>query len=102
MPALAAILANVFRAMLLANVGKFVLKIFGVIVISYATNKFVMDPALDTIRSYLNGSYGGGEIGMWVLSTLGMLRFDVACSILIGAYSTRASLQAAEAILVKN
>lgn len=95
------VLINLLRMMLMAKAGSFLLKIFGVLGISLAAQHYVITPATDQLHSYLNSNFGGGEIGTWISATLGMLRFDVACSILIGAYTTKATLDSAKAVLVK-
>ena len=63
--------------------------------ISYGTQKLVIGPALDQIRGYMTGF--SGDLLQW----LGLLQFDRAVTMILGAMATKAGLAAAKVFLAK-
>jgi hypothetical protein len=102
MPALVAFLINALRALVLARIATWALKVLGVLGLSFATQQYVVGPAIESFKSYVNSDFGGGDIGSYLAAFLGLIRFDQGCSIIIGAITFKATADTVKAILVKS
>lgn len=85
MGALIPVLINMLRVALFVHAGKIVVGILGFLGLSFATDRYVIDPMLDQIRAMMTTG-PGGSFGTTAINYLGILRLDVAVSMTISAY----------------
>lgn len=101
MPAIVvAFLVNALRLMLMAQAGRIILGILGFFGLQFAVQKFAVGPAMNQISGMLqNGA--SGEFASTLLAWVGVLKFDVAISMLISAVTMRFAITAGKAFLSK-
>ena len=87
----------VFRS----RVGLIILQILVWMGITYGTQKVVIQPTIDQLKGYMAGMGASTGIGLAAFHWLGVLKFDVACTMIISAYVTRAGVGAAKIAIMK-
>lgn len=99
-PAIVAALMTVMRVLLIAKAGSIVLAVLLFFGFDWAVNKFAIDPALDALSGWM-GQVGTGHWGAIAMQWAGVLNIDKAVSVLISAFTTKASINSAKVFLTK-
>lgn len=105
MPALVASLVaslmTVLRVLLIAKIGSIIVAALAFFGLSFAVNKYSVQPALDALEHHV-GQLGaaGGHVAS-AIQWAGVLNFDQAVTILISAYTVKWGLQTARVFLTK-
>lgn len=89
--ALGTLLGRVITVYLVGKAGQFVLNLFAFFGLAWASNSFVIQPALDQILGFF------AQIPPELKNWLGFFRFDVCAAMLLSAYT----ISAAKVFLVK-
>ncbi|MGF0666547.1 DUF2523 family protein [Stenotrophomonas maltophilia] len=69
--------------------------------ISWATNEFLVQPWIDQMEQAMRAGAPGGEWGALVIAYAGMMKFDVACTMIASAVSAKFAVGAAKTFLTK-
>lgn len=67
--------------------------------LSFGAHQVAVQPAIDQLEAFASQQGGSGDYATMALAWMGVLRFDQVLTILIGAVSTRAGIQAGRAFL---
>ena len=84
-----------------SRIGWMITQIFLWLGLTYATTKLVLTPTIDAIKGYAQFSGGSGEMAAAAVAWLGVLKFDVALTMLFGAISLKAATNAGRAFLTR-
>lgn len=101
MPALIAILVNALRILFMSRLGVMIAGALAWFGLSWGTQKVAIQPAIDTLSSYMNFGAGGGSFASAAIAYMGVLHFDTAVSMIISAFATRNGVKAARAVLLR-
>lgn len=105
MPILAPILAGLLEGLMWlfrTQLGRFIVGALLWLGLSFSTQKVVMGPAISQLTSLVtNIGSQGGDYGAIAIQWLGVLKFDVAISMIVGTYASIASVAATRAFLTK-
>lgn len=101
MAAVAAALLMGLRILLMAKLGAMVARVLLFFGITWATNEYALQPALDQIASYMNAT-PNGQFGAWALGWAGVMNLDVAVSMLLSAMSAAWTIKQARVFLSKS
>jgi hypothetical protein len=76
---------------------------FGVILawagITYGTQSFVVGPSLDALETLAqNAGNGAGDFGAKAIQWLGVMNFDIACTMVIGVVGAAQALSATKLV----
>ncbi len=63
--------------------------------VSLATYKSAVEPFIDQLKSYAQSGLGGGQLGAIALQWAGLMKFDVAITMIISAVAAKHALNAA-------
>jgi hypothetical protein len=69
--------------------------------LTYGTTKMVMGPTISLLEGYMQSGGGGGDIGAAITNWMGVLKFDIAVTMIISAYVAKQSFNAAKVALHK-
>lgn len=70
--------------------------------LSWATHEFAVEPWIDNMTELTQtGTSVGGEWGGVLVAYLGIMKFDVACTMIASAVAAKFAVGAAKAFLVK-
>lgn len=100
MPAIIAALLTGLRILLMAKLGAMVARVFLFFGVTWATNEFALQPALDQVAALMTSS-PGGEFGTWALQWAGVMRLDVCVSMLLSCLSAVWTIKQARVFLSK-
>ncbi len=89
---------NSLRVMLFTWNGSFALGILAFFGLTWGVHRVIMTPSIGFIQNLMGGG-PGGEFGATAIAWMGVLRFDVAVSMIVGALVARAAISAAKAAL---
>jgi len=101
MPILVGIIIDAIVWVFESRIGLFILSALVWLGISYGTQTIVIGPAITALQGYVSGMSSGSGMGAVAFNWIGVLRFDVALTMVISAYSTRVSVGAAKVLLKK-
>lgn len=91
---------NALRLLFGTRLGVWVAAALAWLGISFASYKVVLDPALDQVRSIAQTG-GAGPYAADAIGWMGVLKFDQAITMLLGAYAAKHSVQAAKLFLAR-
>lgn len=100
-PGLVAFLVNGLRILFMTRIGLWIGTALVWLGISWGTMNMVLEPALDQLRNF---SQGGGSTGQFIdvaKQWAGVLNFDKALTMVIGAFVTKKAVGAARLFLMK-
>lgn len=101
MPAfLLAPLLNGLRILLMAKLGAMVARVLTFLGVTFATQNYAVEPAIDQVRHYMTTN-PGGDLGAQVVAWAGVMKLDVAVTMLLSAYSAVWTIKQAKAFLMK-
>ncbi|WP_374013972.1 DUF2523 family protein [Pseudoxanthomonas koreensis] len=70
--------------------------------LAWATNEFAVQPWIDSLETSMTpGAIGGGDLAAVAIAWIGVLRFDVACTMIASAVAAKFAVGAAKAFLVR-
>ena len=76
------------------RIGQMVTAILAWAGITLASYEFGVEPFLDQLRSYAQGGMGGGEFAAVALQWMGLMKFDVALTMIISAVAAKHAINA--------
>lgn len=83
------------------RLGLFVASAIAWLGLSFVTQKVLLQPAMDTLLGYAGDMQGGSGLAAIAGQWIGMLKFDVALTMLISAYGMRQAIQQGRVFLAK-
>lgn len=84
-----------------SRIGWLITQIFLWLGLTYATSTVVLTPTIEAIKGYAQFSGGSGPTAAAAVAWLGVLKFDVALTMLFGAVSLKAATNAGRAFLTR-
>jgi hypothetical protein len=100
MPAIIAALVSALRIMFMAKMGLMAVKLLAFLGLQFVTHKYAIGPLLSQLTAYATAAgSAGGDFGANLVAWMGVLNFDRAISMVISAYSTRATIMQAKTFL---
>lgn len=100
MAAIIAVLLTGLRILLMAKLGAMVARVLLFFGLTWATNEYVLDPALDQVRQYMT-SGPGGELGATAMQWIGVMELDTAVSMVLSAVVAAWGIKQARVFLSK-
>lgn len=98
------ILAPIVRALVwvfASRIGLFIFQALAWAGLTWGTAKVVIQPTLDLLHGYLTGMSGSSSLGTAAFQWIGVLKFDVACTMIMSAYVTKLGVSATKVFLKK-
>lgn len=92
---------TVLRVLLMAKIGAFIVSALLFFGFTWTINEYAIEPALDTLRNYMNSMGSASSIAGHAIAWAGVLRFDDAVSVLISAWTTAWTIKSARVWLSK-
>lgn len=83
------------------KLGQWIVAAFVFLGISFGTSKLVVQPSLDAIKALANGGVGSSDLAAITLQWMGVLKFDVAITMILSAVATKYGVQAGKLFLQK-
>jgi hypothetical protein len=83
------------------RIGLFILQALVWLGITYGTQKVVITPTMNAIQGYMTSMSSSSGIGAAAFQWIGVLQFDIACTMLLSAYVTKLGVGAARIVLTK-
>lgn len=83
------------------RIGLFIAQALAWAGLTYGTTKVVIEPAIDMLENYMLAMGDGGDLGAAAFQWIGVLKFDVACTMMMSAYVTKLGVQSAKVFLMK-
>lgn len=103
MPVLAPLLSALVSGlawMFRTRIGQWVAAALAWFGLSWATHEFAVEPWIDNMKDFtMTGT--GGEWGSVLIAYLGIMKFDVACTMIASAVAAKYAVGSARAFLVK-
>lgn len=82
--------------------GQWLAAVLASVGIGVATQAAVAGPALDQLLEYMQGlTSGGGVYMVAAVQTLAFIKFDIAVTMIVSAYASRAGIRAARAYFTR-
>lgn len=78
-----------------SQLGQFVVAAMAWLGISWATSEFLVEPFLEALEMHVQGIGSGGEYAAAALAWFGVLRFDIACTMIASAVAIKYGVGAA-------
>ncbi|EMR0605411.1 MULTISPECIES: DUF2523 family protein [Stenotrophomonas] len=69
--------------------------------LSWATNEFLVDPWIQQMEQAMRAGAPGGEFGALVVAYAGIMKFDVACTMIASAVTAKFAVGAVKTVLTK-
>lgn len=69
--------------------------------LTYGASKVLVDPAVALLEAKVAAMSGAGGLAATAFNWMGVLRFDVACTMIMSAYTIKLSANAAKVFLRK-
>ncbi len=101
MPMLISTLLTALAALFRSKWGPWVAEVMVWLGISWATNEFLVDPWISQMEDAMRAGAPGGEWGALVVSYAGIMKFDVACTMIASAVTAKFAVGAAKTFLTK-
>ncbi|HEL5042550.1 TPA: DUF2523 domain-containing protein [Stenotrophomonas maltophilia] len=101
MPMLISTLLTALAALFRSKWGPWVAEAMVWLGISWATNEFLVDPWITQMEQAMRAGAPGGEWGALVVSYAGIMKFDVACTMIASAVTAKFAVGAAKTFLTK-
>lgn len=101
MPIFISSLLSALAALFRSRIGAWFAAAMVYLGVALATHEFVVDPWIDDLTRYTNGSTVGGEWGPTLVAYAGVMKFDVACTMIASAVVAKYAVGAAKAFFVK-
>lgn len=76
------------------RIGQMITAILAWLGISLAAYEFGVEPFLDQLRDYAQGGMGGGEYAAVALQWMGLMKFDVALTMILSAIAAKHAINA--------
>jgi len=97
---LVAMLMNALRKLFGSRMGTWVAAAMAWLGLSFGSYKVAIEPTLDVMRGYMQ-SGAGGELGAVATAYMGVMKFDVAVSMLISYVVIKQGVSGAKVFLQK-
>jgi hypothetical protein len=101
MPWLVAIIIQALVWVFRSRIGLFILSALAWLGLTYGTQKVVVQPAIEALQGYLTGMGSSSGLGAAAFAWVGVLKFDVACTMMISAITTKLGVGAAKVVLMR-
>lgn len=95
MPLLAGWLVAGFAWLFRSQLGQFIVAAMAWIGISFAVNEFAVEPFLAALQMHVSGIGDAGEFAAAAISWFGVMKFDVACTMIGSAVAIKYATGAA-------
>lgn len=76
------------------RIGQMITAILAWLGVSLASYKFAVQPFIDQLQGYAQGGLGGGQLGAIALQWAGLMKFDVAITMIISAVAAKHTINA--------
>jgi len=100
MPAIIAALLGGLRMLFASRLGTWIVGAMVWAGVGLFSTKVVLQPTIDQLEGFVN-QLGSGEMGATALQWAGVLKFDVAITMVVSAYVTRHAVSATKLFLGK-
>lgn len=97
--ALIAAIMHALRIMLMAKIGAFAIKLLSFFGLSIITHKYVVDPLLDQLETWISQVGAVGQYGAVAMQWAGLMRWDDSLSMVISTIATIATIKQARVAL---